>query len=129
MERGTPALLFYEDHELLTPFMHTENDLRGISLNDDALYLANARAAAATLFTLARSTHPGVIELHLTRNQINPETSVDLSWTGGSAPYDVHRRSVPQDLSNPAYLYTGGLTIPAFTDDWAIGDLLFYSIE
>ena len=129
MERGTPALLFYEDHELLTPFMHTANDLRGISLNDDALYLANARAAAATLFTLARSTNPGVIELRATRNQINPETSVDLSWTGGSAPYDVHRRSAPQDLSNPAYLYRGGLTIPAYTDERAFGDLLFYSIE
>ena len=129
MERGTPALLFYEDHELLTPFMHTANDLRGISLNDDALYLANARAAAATLFTLARSTHPGPIVLHAKRNQDNPETSVDLSWTGGSAPYDVHRRSAPQDLSNPAYLYMGGLTIPAFTDDQAFGDLLFYSIE
>ena len=129
MERGTPALLFYEDHTLLTPFMHTANDLRGNSLNDDALYLANARAAAATLFTLARPTDPGVIVLHATRNQINPETSVDLSWIGGSAPYDVHRRSVPQDLSNPAYLYIGGLTVPAFTDDQAFDDLLFYSIE
>ena len=129
MERGTPALLFYEDHTLLTPFMHTANDLRGPSLNDDELYLANARAAAATLFTLARSTHPGVFELHVTKNQDNPETSVDLSWTGGSAPYDVHRRSAPQDVSNPAYLYRGGLTIPAYTDDRAFDDLLFYSIE
>ena len=91
--------------------------------------LPSARAAAATLFTLARSTNPGVIELHVTRNQFNPETSVDLSWTGGSAPYDVHRRSAPQDLSNPAYLYMGGLNIPAYTDDLAFGDLLFYSIE
>jgi hypothetical protein len=129
VERGIPALLFFEDHTLRTPEMHKATDVRGTSLNDDALYIANARAAAALLFTLARPVHPPAVVLFAVKNPVNPATSVDLSWKGGFPSFSVHRLDAPQDLGNDAYRYAGDLRTSSFTDDQAAGPILFYSIE
>ena len=98
MERGIPAVLFHEDLTLLSPFMHTESDLVGNSLNSDVLFEANLKAAAATLFTLARPVAPDPILLFVSRLPSDPPDTVHLDWTGGFPGYDLHRAEVSPGL-------------------------------
>ena len=49
MQRDLAAILFYEDGVHQSPYNHTANDIVGVALNSDELFLANVRAAAATL--------------------------------------------------------------------------------
>jgi hypothetical protein len=131
VQRQIPGLLFYEDNDeaARTPYMHTANDTRGLSLNDDELYLANARTAAATIFTLARPIHPPKILLRAWREPGDPETTVRLQWEGGFPAFDVHRREFPQDLSDDAFREAGPLGSPDYVDSSAAEPFLFYSIE
>lgn len=124
-------MLFYEDNDSATrtPYMHSTNDVRGLSLNDDALYLANTRTAAATIFTLARPIHPPKILLRAWREPGDPETTVRLEWEGGFPAFDVHRREFPQNLSDDAFQEAGPLGVLDYVDTTAVGPLLFYSIE
>lgn len=85
MQGEIPAVLIYEDLEHLTPYMHTADDVVGVSLNSPALLEANARLAAASVMTLAgypSSAHGAAF----VRGDSNADGTVDLSdalWTLG----------------------------------------------
>ncbi|MFC2171784.1 hypothetical protein ACFLU6_04030 [Acidobacteriota bacterium] len=124
-----PGILFFEDLTLLSPYMHTDSDVVGISLNSDELFLRNVQAAAATVFTLARPVPPEKILLYATRQPGDSEQTVRLSWTGGFPPYNVHRSVMPDNLRDDANIISEQVTALLFQDDGAIPDLLYYSIE
>lgn len=53
-ENGYHALLFFEDSRYETPYIHTPQDVIGLSLNDFDFMRRNVQAAIATLATMAR---------------------------------------------------------------------------
>ena len=129
MQRDLAAILFYEDGVHQSPYSHTGQDIVGLSLNSDELFLANVKSAAATIFTLARPIAPEPIELRLHRNLGDPLTTVQLTWIGGFPGYDLHRRDLPQDLRDDVHVLSSDLLIEAHEDAAALGSLLFYSVE
>jgi len=129
VERGLPGILFYEDHEFLCPYMHTENDVVGIALNNDTLFEANVRAAAATVFTLARPIRPEPVFLWVSREPGDPPETVRLDWTEGFPGYDVHRSETAPGVRDDANKVAEELFAMHLTDDRAGGRILFYSVE
>jgi len=90
VEGGIPAVLIYEDIENLTPYMHTADDIQGVSLNAPELLQANARLAAASVVVLA-----GLSPSEFIRGDANADGSVDIGdavsllgflFGGGSGP-------------------------------------------
>ena len=74
MQGGIPAVLIYEDLETLSPYMHTENDVVGRSLNAPDLFEANARLATAAIATLADP-----LGMSFVRGDVNEDSELDLS--------------------------------------------------
>jgi len=129
VERGIPAVLFHEDLDLQTPWMHTEGDLVGQSLNNDTLFVGNVRGAAATLFTLARPVAPPPILLHVHRRAGDTPETARLAWAGGFPGYDVHRSVSPADVREGTSRLVEETFSLSAVDDRAEGSLLFYSVE
>lgn len=77
MEGGIPAVLIYEDLEHLTPYMHTADDVVGVSLNSPELLEANARLATAAIATLAGPL--GTSEVEFVRGDANADGAADVS--------------------------------------------------
>lgn len=79
MQAGIPAVLIYEDLKHLTPYMHTEQDIVGVSLNAPDLFEANARLATASVAVLAgplgREDSPALF----VRGDANADGPVNLS--------------------------------------------------
>ena len=67
-------MLLYEDLESLTPYMHTEDDVVGVSLNAPGLFEANARLAAAAIATLA-----GSLSARFPRGDANADGGLDIA--------------------------------------------------
>lgn len=57
---GFRAIFFFEDSGNYTPYLHTANDIVGLSANDFPFMLKNVKAAAAYTATLARPFHLAV---------------------------------------------------------------------
>lgn len=79
MEGGFPAALIYEDLEFLSPYMHTSNDIVGLSLNSPELLEASARlggASVATFAGLGREPEPRFL-----RGDANADLAIDISDT------------------------------------------------
>ncbi len=77
MEGGIPAVLVYEDLEHLSPYMHTTDDIVGLSLNSPELLEASARLATASVATLAgpfAEPRPRFV-----RGDANGDTFVDIA--------------------------------------------------
>jgi hypothetical protein len=129
VERGLPGILFYEDHEHMTPHMHRETDVVGTSLNNDTLFEANVRAAAATVFTLARPIRPDPVFLMASREPGDPPETVRLDWTGGFPGYDLHRSEMAADVRDDANKIAEELFVRQRTDERAGGRIFFYSVE
>ena len=130
MERGIPGILFFEDLEHLFPDMHSENDVVGVGINSDLLFLRNVQATAATVFTLARPIEPERIWLYLHKEAGDPATTVHLSWTGGFPPYNLHREIFPDVVRDAPSVYQEELKGALDTTDLqAEGKLLFYTVE
>jgi hypothetical protein len=94
VERGYPAVAFFEDMQYFCPYMHTTNDVVGIGLNSPELVETDARVAAAAiavfagLFGLAESPS-------FRRGDVIPDRSLNLTdvislleymLLGGDAP-------------------------------------------
>lgn len=129
MQRDLAAILFYEDGVFQSPYSHTGDDTVGVSLNSDELFLGNVRAAASTLFTLARPVAPEPILLFLHRNPGDDFSTVQLEWTGGFPAYDLHRLDEASTVRDDAHVIAGELTETTLEDRTATGSLLFYSVE
>lgn len=54
---GFPAVFLFEDSDFYSPFIHTNQDVIGVSLNDFEFMRENVQAAVATLATLAAPVH------------------------------------------------------------------------
>jgi hypothetical protein len=52
-ENGYRAVLFIEDTRSFSPYIHSPNDIVGLSANSFEFMLQNVRAAVATVATLA----------------------------------------------------------------------------
>jgi hypothetical protein len=129
VERGIPAVLFHEDLDLQTPWMHTDGDLVGQSLNNDTLFEGNVRGAAATLFTLARPVAPPPVLLMVHRRAGDTPETARLDWTGGFPGYDVHRSESPADVRDNGKRQVEETFTLSAVDDRADASLLFYSVE
>jgi hypothetical protein len=130
VERGIPGILFHEDLVLLSPYMHTEQDIVGVSLNSDPLFEGNVRAAAVTLFTLARPVQPEPVVLYALKDPMDLQYSVQLQWAAGFPPFDLHRvEGFPQGLPDEANQIAGEMGAREFIDDQAFADRLYYSVE
>ena len=130
MERGIPGILFHEDLDLLTPYMHTANDVVGLSLNSDELFHRNAQASAVTLYTLARPVAPESILLLMVKDPAEPDTGAELIWGGGFPPYDVHRvADEPEQVRDKANVYAREITGLEYLESSATRPLLYYAVE
>ena len=129
MEGGIPAVLIYEDLEFLTPYMHTSDDVVGLSLNSPELLEASARLGAAAVFTLARSAEPPAPARFL-RGDASSDGTVDMSdaiqvlgylFKDGHAPGCLDAADANDDgeldISDPIRvlraLFSGGSPLPA----------------
>jgi hypothetical protein len=129
VERGIPAILFHEDLELLCPYMHTVDDVVGTALNSDELFQANVRAAAATLFTLARPIQPAPLLLFAVKDRANPD-DVRLTWTGGFPGFDLHRvEDQPWAVGDDGNRVAMDLGAREHVDPQPAGDRLYYAVE
>jgi hypothetical protein len=77
VQGGIPAVLVYEDLEHLTPYMHTADDVVGLSLNSPELLEANARLSTAAIATLAGLL--GNPEVEFIRGDANADGAADVS--------------------------------------------------
>ncbi len=111
---GFRAIFFFEDSGNYSPYLHTANDLIGISANNFPFMLKNVRAATATVAELARPFHVSIGHSALEHSE-------------GMGPFDVLaeiRAAEPLDpsslelqyRSNGGPLYTLALT-PTGQDD------------
>ena len=78
MEGGIPAVLIYEDLESLTPYMHSSNDIVGVSLNSPEELEGNARLGAAAMAALAGPLD-GVEDAGFRRGDANGDGQIDIS--------------------------------------------------
>ena len=104
MEGGIPAVLIYEDLEHLTPYMHTSDDVVGVSLNSPEELEGNARLGAAAMAALAGPLD-GVEDAGFRRGDANGDGQIDIS----DAVFTLR------------YLFTAGV-IPACLDAADAGD-------
>ena len=104
MEGGIPAVLIYEDLEHLTPYMHTSDDVVGVSLNSPEELEGNARFGAAAMAALAGPLG-AVQDDEFLRGDANGDGVIDIS----DAVFTLR------------YLFTAGV-IPACLDAADSGD-------
>jgi hypothetical protein len=71
---GVPAIFFFEDSDDYSPYIHTTQDLIGLSLNDFSFMRRNVQSAAAVIATLANPV--GVTITHVPI--VDPAESVSL---------------------------------------------------
>jgi hypothetical protein len=78
VQGGIPAVLIYEDLENLTPYMHTSNDIVGLSLNSPEELEGNARLGAAAVAVLAGPLQ-AVQSAEFLRGDGNGDGNLDIS--------------------------------------------------
>jgi hypothetical protein len=78
VQGGIPAVLIYEDLEYLTPYMHSSNDIVGVSLNSPEELEGNARLGAAAMAALAGPLS-GVQDAGFRRGDANGDGQIDIS--------------------------------------------------
>jgi hypothetical protein len=95
---GYRAIFFFEDSGNYSPYLHTANDLIGISANNFPFMLKNVRAATATVAELARPFHVSIAHSALEHSE-------------GTGPFEVLaeiRSAEPLDLSSLELQYRSG---------------------
>jgi hypothetical protein len=78
LDRGIPAVFIAEDHEFFSPYLHTQDDVVGTSLNSPEEFQANARLAAAAIAVLAGLSDP-TPSTRFIRGDANADGKVDVS--------------------------------------------------
>jgi hypothetical protein len=70
---------------------------------------------------------PTPVLLFAVRAAPNPDTDLDLSWQGGTAPFDLYRALVKTDIGLPSGLIGSGVTSPHPVRD-ELEPLVFYNV-